>query len=124
MAKPAPATIDDYIAGHSAEVQQRLWAMYQAIRKAAPKATETISYGMPAFKGNKVLVWFAAYKNHTGFYPGAAAIAEFKDELSRFKVSKGAAQFPFDKPLPLALVARIVKFRAKQDSGIAKTPRE
>ena len=87
----------------------------QRAQKAAPKAEEAISYGMPAFKLNGLLVWFAAYAKHIGFYPRVSAIAAFKKELSIYKGAKGSVQFPLDKPLPLALITRIVKFRAKEN---------
>lgn len=115
MAKKTPNTIDDYISRYPKDVQRLLSAMRATIRKAAPKAEETISYGIPAFTLNGRLVWFAAFKKHIGFYPGAGAIAQFKEELSAYKGAKGSVQFPFDEPLPLALVARIVKFRVKQN---------
>ncbi len=88
--------------------------MRETIRKAAPKAEETISYGMPAYKLKGTLVWFAAHSNHIGFYPGVSGIAAFKKELSPYKSAKGSVQFPVDEPLPLGLVARIVKFRLKE----------
>jgi uncharacterized protein YdhG (YjbR/CyaY superfamily) len=115
MAKKLPKDIDDYISRHSADVQQLLQKMRLTIQKAAPRTTETISYSIPAFKLNGMLVWFAAFKNHIGFYPGAGAIKTFKKELSAYKAAKGSVQFPFDQPLPLALVGRIVKFRVKQN---------
>ena len=115
MTKTAAKTVDDYIAGYPREVQQLLRSMRQAIRKAAPKAEETISYKIPAFRLNGMLVWFAAFRNHIGFYPGAEAMKVFKNELSAYKSAKGSVQFPFDQPLPLALVGRIVKFRVKQN---------
>ncbi len=87
--------------------------MRQAIRKGAPGARETISYNMPAFSvDGKPIVLFAAFKSHIGFYPGVAAIAAFKDELSSYKSAKGSVQFPVEDPLPLSLVTRIVRFRA------------
>lgn len=107
-----PTDIDEYENGFPKEVRALLEKMRQTIAKAAPKAQETISYSVPAFiLGGKKLVWFAAFKSHVGFYPGAAAIAAFKKELSPYKTAKGSAQFPFKDPLPLDLVSRIVKFR-------------
>ena len=106
-----PNNIDEYIAGFPAEVQELLEQVRQAIKNVAPQAEEVISYGMPAFKLKGILVWFAAYKNHIGFYPHSSGIAAFKPELSMYKSSKGAIQFPLDKPLPLKLIAEIVKFR-------------
>ncbi|HET9342210.1 MAG TPA: DUF1801 domain-containing protein [Candidatus Eremiobacteraceae bacterium] len=113
MAERASKTVDDYIAGFPADVRRRLKQMRATIRKAAPSATETISYSIPAFKMNRMLVWYAAFSNHIGFYPGAGGVAHFKDELSSYRFAKGSIQFPFDKPLPLALVTRIVKFRVR-----------
>lgn len=110
--RATPTDIDNYISGFPEEVQTLLRKMRYTIRKAAPKAEETISYNVPAFTlGGKKLVWFAAFKSHIGFYPGAAAIAAFKRELSQYKTATGSAQFPFKDPLPLGLVSRIVKFR-------------
>ena len=94
--------------------------MRLTIRKAAPQARETISYGIPAFTLNGLLVWFAAHKTHIGFYPRASAIAAFKKDLSAYKGAKGSVQFPFDEPLPLLLVSRIVKFRVKQNLSKSK----
>lgn len=107
-----PADLDEYIGGFPEEVQTLLRKMRLTIGKAAPNAGEAISYGVPAFTlHGKKLVWFAAFKSHIGFYPGAAAIAAFKKELSQYKTAKGSVQFPFKDPLPLDLVSRIVKFR-------------
>jgi|SRR5579862_3537644 len=115
MSGTAAKSIDDYIRAYPREVQQLLQSMRRTIQEAAPKAEETISYKIPAFRLNGMLVWFAAFKNHIGFYPGAEAIKVFKEELSAYKSAKGSVQFPFDQPLPLALVGRIVKFRVKQN---------
>ena len=91
------------------------------VRESAPKAEETISYGMPAFKFNgKSLVYFAAHKNHVGFYPTSSPIEYFQKELSPFKTSKGAVQFPLDKPIPYDLVKKIVKFRVKENESKKK----
>lgn len=115
MTEKAPTSIAEYIERYPTDVQELLQSMRRTIKKAAPKAEETISYKIPAFRLNGMLVWFAAFKNHIGFYPGAEAIKVFKDELSAYKSAKGSVQFPFDKPLPLALVSRIVKFRVEQN---------
>lgn len=109
-------TVDEYHAGFSTEVQKILEHMRQLIVKAAPRATETISYNIPAFKINKVLVYYAAYKKHIGFYPTPAALAAFKEKLSKYKTSKGAVQFPIHEPLPAALIKAIVKYRVTQDA--------
>lgn len=107
-----PKGFDDYFGGFPPSTQTLLRKMRQAIKRAAPKAQETISYNIPTFTVNgKMLVAFAAFKSHIGFYPGAAVIGTFKKELSPYKTAKGSIQFPFDEPLPLDLVARIVKAR-------------
>ena len=107
--------IDDYISSFPPAVQKILEQVRSTIKKAAPKAMETISYSMPAFKQNRVLVYFAANKNHVGFYPTPSGIKAFEKDLAEYKFSKGAIQFPIDKPMPLQLIANIVKFRVKED---------
>lgn len=107
-------TIDEYIATFPADVQVTLQKLRETIQQAAPDAEEAISYGMPTFKLHGNLVYFAAFKNHFGFYPTPSPIETFADELSPYKVSKGAIQFPKDQPLPLDLVRRIVEFRVQQ----------
>lgn len=107
--------VDAYIAGFPIEVQKLLEQMRTTIRKAAPMAEESISYAIPSYKLNGLLVHFAGYANHIGFYPGAGAIAEFSEELASYKTSKGTVQFPVDQKLPLQLVNDIVKFRVKQN---------
>ena len=104
---------DDYAARFPKETQQLLGKMRLTIRKAAPQANESISYGMPTFTLGRSRVYFAGYKNHIGFYPIPSGIEAFKKELSRYKQGKGSVQFPINEPLPLALVSRIVKFRMK-----------
>lgn len=109
-----PATIDDYVSGFPRTVQVLLRKVRLTIEKAAPDAQAAISYGIPTFVRNgKKLVWFGAFTSHIGFYPGVAAIAAFRKELSGYKTAKGSVQFPFDEPLPLDLIARIVKFRTR-----------
>jgi uncharacterized protein YdhG (YjbR/CyaY superfamily) len=114
MSRTAPKSIDHYIARFPKDVQALLTKMRVTIQRAAPQATEKISYAIPTFylKGN--LVHFAAFKAHVGFYPTSSGIIAFKKELAGYKTSRGAVQFPFDRPLPLALVTRIVKFRVKE----------
>lgn len=111
----SPKTIDEYIAGFPPDVQVILEKMRVTIRKAAPGAEEKISYQMPAFalKGN--LVYFAAFKNHIGFYPASSGIRAFKKELSVYAGSKGTVRFPKDKPLPLGLIRKIVKLRVAEN---------
>jgi len=107
--------IDKYIAGFPEETQYLLDKIRATIIKAAPEAEEVISYQMPAYKLHGMLVFFAGYKNHIGFYPGAGGIEAFKKEISVYKNAKGSVQFPLDKKLPLQLITRIVKFRVKQN---------
>ena len=115
-----PGNIDEYIKGFPKEIQQILEQVRQTIKKAAPLATEAISYGMPAFKLNGMLVWFAAYSKHIGFYPKASGIEKFKKELSIYKSAKGSVQFSVDKPLPLDLITKIVKFRVSENLARSK----
>jgi uncharacterized protein YdhG (YjbR/CyaY superfamily) len=110
-----PNEIDKYIINFPPEVQEKLELLRETIRIAAPEAREVISYGMPAYKMKRILVYFAAHKNHIGFYPTNSGIDAFKEELSGFRFSKGAIQFPLDKPLPLELIAKMVRFRAEED---------
>jgi uncharacterized protein YdhG (YjbR/CyaY superfamily) len=103
--------VDAYIAGFPLKVQNQLQSIRMCIQKAVPKAEEVISYGMPAYKQGKVLVYFAGYKNHIGFYPTGSGISAFQKEISKYKNSKGAVQFPIDKPIPKTLVTQMTKFR-------------
>lgn len=108
----APTDVDDYIGRYPPKVQALLRKIRATIRKAAPNASERISYKVPAFcVDGKILVWFGAFTSHIGFYPGAAAIDAFKKELAEYKGAKGSVQFPFSEPLPLDLIMRMVKFR-------------
>jgi uncharacterized protein YdhG (YjbR/CyaY superfamily) len=109
------ANIDDYIEQFPANVQAILQKLRATIKKTAPAAEETISYQMPAFKYHGMLVYFAGFKNHIGFYPTSSPIKVFKDRLTNYKTSKGAIQFPMDKAIPLTLVQDIVKFRIKEN---------
>jgi uncharacterized protein YdhG (YjbR/CyaY superfamily) len=110
-----PKTIDEYIASCPVNVQKRLIVMRKAIRKAAPDAEEKVSYRMPAFTQNGMLVYFAAHKNHIGFYPFTTAIKAFSSELTPYHTSKGGIQFPHKNPLPLDLIKRMVNFRVKEN---------
>jgi uncharacterized protein YdhG (YjbR/CyaY superfamily) len=111
----APKNIDEYIAGFPPEIQEKLEKIRATIRKAAPAAEEAIKYMMPTFtlKGN--LVHFAAFKNHIGFYPAPKGIEAFKEELAGYEGGKGTIQFPLDKPIPYALIGKIVKFRVQDN---------
>ena len=107
---------DEYIESYPEDVQELLKKVRTAIRKMAPDAEESISYGMPAYKLNgKPLVYFAAFKNHIGFYATPTGHEEFAEELSKYKQGKGSVQFPIDKKLPLDLISKIVKFRVKEN---------
>lgn len=103
--------IDVYIATYPAATQKQLKNIRAIIKKAAPGATEVISYGMPAYKQNGMLVYFAGYKSHIGFYPTASGIKHFLPKIQAYKHSKGAVQFPLDQPLPKTLIGEIVAFR-------------
>lgn len=117
--------IDSYIADiEDSHVRKLLHQMRSIVNKAAPKAEECISYGMPAVRQNRVLVYFAAAKKHIGFYPTGTGIEAFKDQLADYQWSKGAIQFPFDKPLPAGLITKIVKFKAKEDEHQAPPKRK
>jgi uncharacterized protein YdhG (YjbR/CyaY superfamily) len=108
-------SIDEYIATFPKDIQKILQEIRQTIKAAAPEAEETINYQMPTFtlKGN--LVHFAAFKKHVGFYPTPTGIEKFKRELSVYEGAKGSVQFPLDKPIPYALISKIVRFRAKEN---------
>lgn len=107
--------IDEYIAACAPDVQEILQKVRMAIGKAAPNAVEKISYAMPCFAQHGNLVYFAAAKNHLGFYPTASGIAQFAQELSVYKGAKGSVQFPFDKPIPYGLISQITKFRVQEN---------
>jgi uncharacterized protein YdhG (YjbR/CyaY superfamily) len=113
--KKSYSNIDEYINMYTGSIKEKLELLRKTIKNIVPEAVETISYQMPAFKLNKVLVYFAAFKNHIGFYPTPSAITKFEEELKLYKTSKGAIQFPLDKPLPLDLIKKIVEFRVKNN---------
>jgi len=117
-------TIDEYIATFPNDTQRILEDIRATIKAAAPEAQEKISYQMPTFFLNGNLVHFAAFKNHIGFYPVPSGIEKFKKELSIYEQGKGSAQFPLDKPMPLALIAKIVKFRVKENLAKAKAKKK
>ena len=110
-----PETVDQYIAAFPADVKKRMQQLRKTIKAGAPNADELISYQMPGYKYFGMLVYFAAYKNHIGFYPGAGGLLEFYKELSSFKSAKGSVQFPHDEPIPYDIISKIVKFRVKQN---------
>ena len=108
--------IDEYIADFPKDVQERMQKVRAAIKKAAPNAEEAIKYLIPTFVLNGNLIHFAGYQNHIGLYPGSRAIEELKDELTKYRISKGTVQLPLDKPLPVGLIGRITKFCVKRNS--------
>lgn len=111
-----PANVDAYIASFPADVQVLLEQVRSTIRTAAPQAEEVISYGMPAYKWNGILVYFAGYRHHIGFYPTATGVAAFKEALSGYKGARGSVQFPLNQPIPLELIARIVEFKVTENA--------
>ena len=114
----APQNVDDYIAGVPEPARSTLRKMRAAIRSAVPsEAIEIISYRMPAFRHNGVLVWFAAFADHCSLFPTAAVIEKFKNELKSFSTSKGTIHFPIDKPLPITLIKKLVKARVAQNKA-------
>jgi len=112
--------IDAYIASQPIEVKEKLEQMRQIIKSVAPKAEEVISYGMPAFKFHGMLVYFAGYKHHIGFYSLPSAHSEFQKDLAVYKQGKGSVRFPLDKPLPITLIKKMVKYRVKENTDKAK----
>lgn len=116
MNKNKSGSVAEYISSFPPSTRKILQGFRKAVRAAVPGAREKISYGMPAYAVNGVLVYFAAYRNHIGFYPTSSGVRVFKDELNSYKTSRGAVQFPIDKPLPMVLIKRITKFRAEEDA--------
>ncbi len=121
MAKTDFQSIDEYISTFPEEVQEKLEKFRQTVRKAAPEAKEVISYQMPTFRLNGILVHFAAFTNHISFFPTSSAIVAFKKELSSYETSKGTIKFPKDKPIPFNLITDIVKFRAEENLKKSKS---
>ncbi len=115
-AQGSQATVDGYIAQFPKDVQAILQKVRSVIKESAPGAVERISYGMPGFYLNGMLVWFAGRKDFIGFYPTGDGIAAFKDELKGYKSSKGAVQFPLDQPIPYELIRRIVQHRVEENT--------
>ena len=112
--------IDEYIAAFPGDIQEKLESIRQVIKKAAPQAQEAISYGMPAFKQKGILVYFAAFKDHIGFFPTSSGVSAFKKDLTAYDTSKGTIRFPLNKPLPFKLIEKIVKFRVNAVSNKSK----
>ena len=113
--KARPSTIDEYIAQFPDDVQEIMVEIRRIIHEAAPQAEERISYQIPGFYQNGMLVWFGGHQKHIGFYPTGEGIEAFKDELSEYKTSKGAVQFPLDKPIPYDLIRSMVIHRVEKN---------
>lgn len=112
--KLKPPTIEEYIVAAPAEVQERLWQLHECIKKAAPGAIEGLKWNMPGYSYQKILITFAVFKKHIGFYPMKSAIKAFAKELAKYKKATGSVQFPLDEKLPLSLIRKIVLFRVKE----------
>ncbi len=119
--KTGLASIDAYIAGFPAQVQETLQTLRKVIREEAPDAVERIAYQMPTFALHGNLVHFAAFAHHIGFYPTPSGIEAFQQELAAYKGAKGSVQFPIDEPLPYDLIRRIVCFRVAENTRIAES---
>lgn len=119
----SPESVDAYIAGFEPEVRAILREIRAAVRKAAPGATERISWGLPAYSSDGMLTFFAAFKDHVSIFPGPAGIERFKKELAPYGTSKGTVRFPLGAPVPYGLIARIVKFRLKENAARAAAKR-
>ncbi|MEH7238897.1 iron chaperone [Bacillus sp. JJ1562] len=115
-----PKSIDEYILQYPQEIQEIVKTIRKVIKESVPNAEEKISYGMPTFVLHGNLVHFAAFKNHIGFYPTPSGINKFKQELSGYKTSKAAVQFPIGKPIPYELISKIVKFRVDENKNKAE----
>lgn len=109
-----PQTISEYIKAAPKDSQAKLKQLRACIRAAAPKATESLKWGVPAFSYHRILVTFAAFKKHIGFYPTPSVLRAFKDELSAYKTGKGSVQFPLEKSLPLSLIRKMTKHRVHE----------
>ena len=113
-------SVDEYINSFPATTKKLLKQLRTLIKKAVPKADEVISYNMPAYKYRGMLVYFAGYEKHIGFYPMPSAITAFKKEFSAYKSAKGSVQFPLDEPLPVKLIEDVLKFRVKENEKAAE----
>lgn len=117
-------TVDEYMSALPKDVRVKMESVRKTIKQAAPDAVEIICYNMPAFRLGKILVYYAAHTHHIGFYPMASGIENFKKELSAYKGARGSVQFPFDVPMPLKLIEKIVKFRVKENMEKAKSKKK
>ena len=119
--KVKPKSIEEYIEAAPEEVKKKLHQIHECIRAAAPGANEGLKWNMPAYSYQRILVTFAVFKNHIGFYPTPSAVEAFAKSVTKYKTAKGSIQFPLDQPLPLFLISKITKFRVHESlSGDAK----
>jgi uncharacterized protein YdhG (YjbR/CyaY superfamily) len=114
LKRTKPKTIEEYIEAAPVETRKKLYQMHECIRAAAPQAIEGLKWSMPAYSYQRILVTFAIFRNHIGFYPTPSAVKAFASSLTKYKTAKGSIQFPLDKPLPLPLIRKITKFRVKE----------
>ena len=125
--KKKPTTIREYLEAAPKEARNKLRRMLACIRKVAPGAEESLKWSMPAFSYNRILVTFAAHKNHISLYPTPSALKAFAKELASFATASGSIQFPLQKPLPLPLISKMVAFRVRESlerDGKWRTPRK
>lgn len=119
--KIKPVSIEEYIDASPPGVQEKLWQMHNCIREAAPDAVQSLKWGMPAYSLKKILVTFAVFKHHIGFYPMPSAVKAFATDLKKYNTARGSIQFPLEKKLPLTLIRKIVRFRIKENNkGVIK----
>ncbi|MBI3743779.1 MAG: DUF1801 domain-containing protein [Chloroflexi bacterium] len=123
MQNTSLTTVSAYIAAAPKDVRGKLKQMRAIVKALAPGAEEKISYGMPAYKlRGRVLVYFAAFKNHIGFYPGSGTVLKvYAPDLRRYKTSKGTVQFPLERPLPVALIRKLIRAKIKLNEGVSRT---
>jgi uncharacterized protein YdhG (YjbR/CyaY superfamily) len=119
-----PKSVDEYISWFPEEDQKLLEQVRTAIQEAAPQAEEIISYSMPGYRLNGVLVWFGGYANHIGFYPHGATMEKFKKELAGYKQTKGSIRFPINEPIPITLIKKMVNLRVKEHLERAKVKKK
>jgi len=119
-----PENFEQYILSYPADIRDRLQKIRSLVKKLAPDASEKISYGMPAFTLDGMLLYFAAHTKHIGFYPFTSAIEAFREELSDYKTAKGSIQFPNNKPLPLKLISQIIEFRVIENRSKAELKKQ
>ena len=114
LSKTKPKSVDEYIQSFPKDIKDRLTSIREQIIKAAPKAEQSLKWGMPAFSYDRILVTFKAFKNHIGFYPTPSALKAFAKKLSDYKTGEGSIQFPHDKPLPLKLIEEMTAYRVTE----------